>query len=312
MTPIIMTTCTRRKRHDSSEDLRARNLPRGILEQTADRWQQLVEAAERPYLSTDLYSGRGFSEARKTAQEVNTDLYVISAGLGLVPAGQSIPAYDLTLSTGSEDGIHARIVEPIYDDDWWEALNDAQGNASPIGTLIRSNPGRPILMASPVSYLRMIAVDLSTLDSSELRFLRIFGPRDLDRLPEHLHPYVMPYGETFDGPQSPLPGTRSDFPQRVMRHFVQSVLPLSDVTDDPDHHRDTVVEISKDWTLPTQVTRQQRTDSEIIDLVPRMWERAKGSSGRMLRVLRDQELIACEQKRFATLFKIAKERHNLS
>jgi hypothetical protein len=44
---------------------------------------------------------------------------------------------------------------------------------------------------------------------------------------------------------------------------------------------------------------------EIIDLVLRDWDVVGGRSSMMLRHLRDELRVACEQQRFAGLFKIA-------
>jgi hypothetical protein len=312
MKPIILTTCSNRKRHKPSADLCARNLPKGILEQTVENWWSRVDAADASHLSHELYCGRSFSEARLAANEAQGDFYVISAGLGLVSPNQKIPAYDLTLTKGSQDYAPNKVVEPIQDWEWWSSLTDARGQTAPISNLIRNHDDTLVLIACSEGYLQMIAEDLKNLGKDDLARLRIIGPRDLTKILPQLHAYIMPYGETFDGPDSPIPGTRGDFAQRALHHFVKDVLPAVKSFNDPTQHRDLILHHAANWRAPIDVAREKRTDDEIIELVPRLWHRAKGSSGRMLRILRDQELVACEQGRFATLFKVAKERHCLS
>ena len=51
----------------------------------------------------------------------------------------------------------------------------------------------------------------------------------------------------------------------------------------------------------------QLDDDEMKIIIKKLWSRADGQVGRMLRVLRDEEKIACEQGRFATLFREVKE-----
>ena len=48
------------------------------------------------------------------------------------------------------------------------------------------------------------------------------------------------------------------------------------------------------------------SDEEIIKKIQQLWDKADGKSNKMLRVLRDEESIACEQGRFSRLFKLAK------
>ena len=56
---------------------------------------------------------------------------------------------------------------------------------------------------------------------------------------------------------------------------------------------------------PTNAPRTRKSDSEILNLIHRRWRRVEGRSGRMLRLLRDEEMIACEQGRFRRLFLLA-------
>ena len=311
MTPIVITACSNRKRHTPSEQLRARTLPNGTLEQTAERWWAHVESASETHYAKDLYCGRSFREAELASEIKAGPLYVISAGLGLVRPDQKIPAYDLTLSRTSEDFIKKKIVEPIDDTEWWAAINATHGASTPLANLIHEHDNLVVLMACSEGYIRLIAEDLCALCPVDQLRLRIIGPQDLSAIPDRLHMNVMPYGESFDGPDSPISGTKNDFAQRALRHFIEQILPASPLIDDPEQHRKAITLVAANWQMPTRIQRAQKSDEEIIELVQSMWDRAKGSSGRMLRILRDQEQVACEQGRFAKLFKQAKEKHSL-
>ena len=116
----------------------------------------------------------------------------------------------------------------------------------------------------------------------------------------------MPYDERFDGPDSVLPGTRSDFPQRVTSHFVENILnPTEENATTADHSRK-VSDFLKGKRAPILVKREQNTDEQIRQIILRRWSDARDSSAVMLRLLRDEEKIACEQKRFSQLFKAIK------
>jgi hypothetical protein len=311
VSPIVVTTCSNRKLHSPSDALSARNLERGSLEQIAYEWGRRVAEAEERFLPLDLYCGRGIREAEAAAANLDQAPYVVSAGMGLLSPSTMVPAYDLTLSVGSQDCIFKRIAEPVRATDWWEAMGEALGTPNPFARLVTDRPGGSVLIACAGHYLDLISDDLLSLDSTDLQRVRLFGPQDVSKVKQRLGPLVMPYDDRFDGANCPIPGTKSDLAQRSLRHFANSMKSNRNLGRDPGYDVNWVRDLLKTWERPERHQRQKLTDAEIINLVPRLWERADGSSVKMLRVLRDQEKVACEQGRFANLFKVAKERHSL-
>jgi hypothetical protein len=62
---------------------------------------------------------------------------------------------------------------------------------------------------------------------------------------------------------------------------------------------------------PSLPARQRKTDAEIIALLCQNWERLNGSATALLRYLRDDALVSCEQSRFSALRQqILLERNN--
>jgi hypothetical protein len=116
-------------------------------------------------------------------------------------------------------------------------------------------------------------------------------------LPTRLQSSVLPYDERLEGLDG-YAGTRSDFPQRALRHFVEVVrghtLPLEQARE---HVRAAMAALRK----PVLPERQRKSDEEIIALLRQHWQRLNGSATALLRYLRDDALVACEQSRFRTL-----------
>ena len=52
---------------------------------------------------------------------------------------------------------------------------------------------------------------------------------------------------------------------------------------------------------PALPTRARKTDADILDLLRQHWERLNGSATALLRYLRDEALVSCEQSRFRAL-----------
>ena len=107
----------------------------------------------------------------------------------------------------------------------------------------------------------------------------------------------MPYDERLES----LPGftgTRADFPQRAMRHFVSQLIGHQLAAKAAFHAVEQALSVC---IAPTVPTRRRLTDDEICVLIRKGWTKCGGSGARLLRYLRDDELVACEQGRFAIL-----------
>jgi hypothetical protein len=161
-----------------------------------------------------------------------------------------------------------------------------------------------MVISLPVSYRDLVHEDLLSAGNAALRKVRLVGPLDLECVAPRLGPLVMPYDDRLNGPDSPLDGTRSDFPQRAARHFLEDAC-ADGLADDPEEDAARVRASLRDLTWPEQANRRQLGDDEIVKVILSSWGRASGQSTKMLRLLRDEERIACEQGRFVQLFKRA-------
>jgi hypothetical protein len=293
---LVITSCTHRKRAPAPQQLQARSLPRGNLVEVAARWQARLCVAEPVMRARELYCGRGFGEALATADSMGADLAIVSAGLGIVAEKSLVPSYSMTLSDRSPDGL-ARIVSGSFvAADWWQTLMKPYGTS--LATIARNYP--LTIIALPGTYLALVAEDLLTLDEDELRAVRLVGSRSGKRVPERLHPQLLPYDERFE---SIRPGTRADSPQRCVRHFAESIWPALR-TADAITHAAAVRRALEHQRPPPTVRRAKLTDAEIIALIRRS-DPNSASAG--LRLLRDKYNAACEQTRFQKLFRTAQE-----
>ena len=155
-----------------------------------------------------------------------------------------------------------------------------------------------VLISLPAGYVDLIASDLGHVRPSVVDRLRIFTSRPgRDRLPPALRRAALPYDDRFEA--SSRSGTKADFPQRAMRHFVEdlraAVLPL-----EAGHHK--VLESLAPLEAPRVPDRQRKSDDEVEQLISEHWERFSGRSTRLLRFLRDEANVACEQSRFKSLW----------
>ena len=310
MDPILITTCTNRKTLPPAQRLQARKLDNGSQELVTTSWKEWLKEHQHRITARELYAGRGFSEALTTSKYCGSNLWIISAGIGLISADEELPAYDLTLSIGSPNNIRDKITKGFFDAAlWWSDLGRCHRPKRSISNLVRNNPGRTVIICLPGSYMELIAQDLLALNDSELKWVRLIGPLPSSNLHERLCPVHMPYDDRLNGPDSPLPGTRADFPQRAARHFVEHIWLIHGQAL-PEKHSAWVENSITAFRSPQIPKRNKLTDEELVQKITKFWDRANGQSARMLRILRDEESIACEQGRFSILFKRVRKLRN--
>jgi len=305
--PALVVGCTNRKRFAAAADLVASRLPNGPQDVVLANWRDRVRYAAASARVSDLYCGRGFQEALAAASRLGGPLWVVSAGLGLVNSYSHVPSYDLTLSPNSEQSIRRRINSgPFSEGEWWAGINAGRRGVRPLKSLIEGDATRDryYVLALSTQYLTLVSADLQRLRDRHRRNIRILTRNGLPAELECLAPYCLEYGDRLDGPDSPVPGTGADFASRMARHFAEHIW-LHAPYDDIDIHRRLLDSRLQHLRRPTHPSRTRRSDSDIVQLIHKHWDRVDGRSSRMLRLLRDEKNIACEQSRFRHLFHIA-------
>jgi hypothetical protein len=298
-THLVLTNCTSRKRLGAP----VATLPVGVnydqIQSVADAWQTIYSSAPKLRVIRDLYLGRSFSDAYKASRSADAELLVVSAGLGVVHELDDAPSYDLTLADRTNPLALTLATHGWSAMEWWRALNSTGVGHGPIAHLVRQRPAGLVLIALPSGYLDMVVPDLNDLDAAARDRLRIFSSTaGIAGLPVDLRRFALPYDERLET-LAGHSGTRTDFPQRAMRHFVEEL---------GGHHLDLesakarVSEALRGLVSRQIPSRKKLSDSEIAAELRRQWGRHKGSSTLLLRYLRQEAQIACEQKRFRNIW----------
>ena len=301
---LTITTCTNRKRVPAHPLLCASVLTPGTQQEVSTQWRDAVVcAAQLPSGSEarEVYCGRSFQEA-VAASESSDALWIISAGLGLVVASDQIPSYSLTIIPGARDSIRG-CVDSFNVRDWWQHVAGLPTSKGTISTAVRDSKAATIVLAISLNYYSLVEADLLNLIDADLERIRIVGVAPT-RVASKLESTVMPYDDRLNGPDSPIPGTRSDYPQRCARHFV-GILQGSATGSAERHARDLTASL-KVLRFPLKHDRRRLSDEEIRATIRKHWNAVNGKSSTMLRHLRDELRFSCEQARFAELFRQVK------
>ncbi len=298
--PVIITNCTAKKRGAKAALVMDASLVGTTLADTVIHWQSAVAGCTAIRSAIDLYMGRSISEVRRATQHLNASLHFVSAGMGIVPAEVKIPPYDLTPVQSSGGLALALTQHQATPAQWWYLLSSAG-----LSRLVRAQANEQVLVALPSTYLKMLALDLAELRSEDAARMRIFtSPAGMVEIPQTLRPNVMPYDDRLESVTG-FAGTKADFPQRALRHFVEE---LNGTGKNLQASRVLVTKSLASYATRHTPQRKRLDDSQLKALIRQRWDSCQGRSTQLLRALRDEELVACEQSRFAQLWReIGKE-----
>ena len=295
----IITTCTNRKRHAPEASLRAGELEAGSTAEVAAGWRERLARAPKLWAVGSLYLGRSFTDATAAAKTADADLYIVSAGLGLISAKSQAPSYDLTVAPTAADSVLRKTSGDAKA--WWAEIEDAL-DPEP------SFAGNGLIMAAlSRPYLDMVATAWMSWPQERLSRLRLFSKEAPVGLGEAFNKAWMPYDDRLDRFEGGrYAGTQGDFAQRALRHFVETI---GVEPRDANTHRDAVLAGLHGLTVAERPNRERHDDEKLKMMIHRDWAVVGGRSGAMLRHLRDTLGVACEQGRFKVLFHaVARER----
>lgn len=262
-------------------------------------WRERLAKAPKPWTVGNLYLGRGFADAAAAAKAVDADLFIVSAGLGLVSATSEAPSYDLTVTPTASDCVLRKTSGDARA--WWAEIQNA---LTPTPALAGEGL---ILAALSRPYLDMVADAWMNWPQEWLSRLRLFSKEPPVGIGKTFQSAWMPYDDRLDRfGGGRYAGTQGDFAQRALKHFVD-VIGVENT--DTQGHQEAILALLDGLTIAERPSRERYDDETLKALIHRDWNLVGGRSGAMLRHLRDTLSVACEQGRFKMLFHaVARER----
>lgn len=284
--PLVVTWCSAAKR--ATRTVSAAQLEHSAQPALAAEWLRLLREAPTAGPAAEVYGGRGFRLARAAADAAAADLAIVSAGLGWVSSSTHIPAYDLTTTRG---GLGAKTDSNFDPISWWSHVVAGPFSSPPS----RDLAGRSrVLVCISRAYAPFMNAALASFPA---RRLRIFGAGINDLLLPALRSSVMPYDDRLAS--IGFSGTRSDFAQRALTHFLLHLPQGRSVDED----RSAVSAALEGAQLPAAwPKRRAADDEEVLEFIRGMLPMLGPRRTVMLRQLRNVHGVACEQGRFARLF----------
>jgi hypothetical protein len=298
----LVVTCANRKSRPVPSPLRLRHVRGPSPATRATAWLDQLEGSREPTLpARDLYAGEHWQVVRGLEQTaaaagLDVNLWVCSAGYGLVPAGAFLRPYAATFTTGHLDSVCDNLRDGSS---WWTAIAAWPGPESnaprTLQDLARREPNAYFLLALSSVYLTACAEDVRTaaaeLASSEHLTIISAGTEARGPLGRHLVPASARL-------QSALGGTRQSLNVRILTHLVRH--PSAVTYTAASRVLEGLLEVA-----PPLATYQRtpRTDTQVATFIRRrLATKPDASASRLLREFRDLGF-ACEQHRFGALYR---------
>jgi hypothetical protein len=300
----VIVSCTRRKNGLAapSRQIRTYRLA-GTLSRSLQCWIDRLASVpeEERVCARDLYAGDHWQVVRSLPGNVAgtpVHIWVVSAGYGIIPIDATLAAYDATFSRGHEDDIG--LLDPDAQrkrvlQEWWDGLADwegpVKGQPRSLNQLARTRPGEAFVVALSGTYVRVLQRDLGSLISAAgHEAVSVFSAGTTGRLPGRVH---------YDGRwQRRLGGSLMSLNIRACR------LALSTATGATRSALQSALDCNGGRIRQSrQPNRPRLSDRQARTMILRFLKREpQGTWSSALRWLRDEQRMACEQKRFKHLF----------
>lgn len=263
----------------------------------SNAWASKVKSSNTETTALETYGGRAFIDAVTAARKLETELHIVSAGLGLIEESQKIPNYSLTISKGQGSIATWLQGQNKSAADWWSALNKQLGKSNSLKKLIKSSEG--VIFAVPSTYLEMISEELEKIDEELIAKIYIISSTSgQQQLSDKLRNRALPYNERLEGSLDHR-GTRNDFAQRALKHFVTEINFKNQDINDVKKEITSYLNLYEKPVIPA---RTKLNDEAILLLIEKNWHLYGGTRDKLHRYLRDEALVACEQSRFGILW----------
>jgi len=247
--------------------------------------------------AVELYAGEHWEVARhlcdSDARGIPVELWVCSAGYGLIPAAAELLPYSATFSVDSPDAIPDGNAGAAR---WWAALQSWDGPAAAprsLAALVEDDPSSRVIVALSAPYVRACRLDLISAAVSarpgQFSVVSAGTKRDAD-----LTPYLLPVDARL---QHVVGGTRQALNVRAVSHLL-----TVGATSHADMEASLTVLLAKQPPVP-RYERRRASDAEVRTFIRRRLRADNTAThSRLLREFRNSDR-ACEQSRFADLFR---------
>lgn len=304
----IVASCADRKLQAIPERLRLRAHQGDDLQSLYRSWRGAVrDEPVAAVAAKDLYGGPYWTAVKSIGAGLGrpVQLWVASAGYGLVPSDAALKPYSVTFASGQHDSVlRGPVTDPAQSRrTWWKLISSERGPApgSPrsLRSLVEADPTARLLVLGSPAYLQALEHDLLDAQraSHSAEILLISGaPGPASRALQDV--WLSSTAELLVHVGGALPSLHARVAAHVIAELVRSGASFADA-----RHRWTALAQGSSRLMPS--TRTPASDDEVKQFIRSALKAdPKAKHSRLLREYRESGR-ACEQSRFRELFRQA-------
>lgn len=307
-----VVTCSELKRFEVPQHRRLSTVELPSLDARFDEWLKRLAPmhGEASVPARDLYSGSHWSAVQALPRMPegsfsHLDIWVASAGYGLIHESRRVLPYAATFATGQDDSVALQRYPGRAEESnrrWWTLLTQAQRGTDPsprsITELAQQQPASTILIAVSVPYLKAMRADILTaaaeLQNHEQLSVICSGAAQAPTPRLDLH--MVPSSARL---KALVGGSMQELNVRLLRYALEHREETGLQASGLQSHFQELLD--KSPQLDTH-DRNRMSDAEVQAFIQgRLEARPDVGHTPLLRELRDSGR-ACEQKRFRTLY----------
>jgi hypothetical protein len=316
----IIASCTQGKNRPVPLGLRLGTISQGSLAQRLVAWRERLgrQCGVDSVSAVKLYRGQHWAVVRELtgvarAVGYQADLWIASAGYGLIPAEAAIYPYSATFAASGEDSVARPSDGDRYTAlrTWWKGLqtlpSPAAGAPRSLLALAGTLPTAILLVIGSPAYIAAMADDLAEardqlVDAQRLIVISSRG----GVLPRWLAPHVVPSVATLS---SVLGGSRGSLHARTARRILEEA---AVVTLRADVLVPRYEQFLKGLERETTPVRLKLSDERVRNFIRKALSVNRGLT--CTAALRKLRMIgwACEQRRFAGIYAEVKREVHVS
>lgn len=305
----IVVTCTSRKTRDPLARFRVSNLREKTIENRALNWiDRLRTNGNSQITASALYCGEYWSVVRSLpfaarTSGVRTNIWICSAGYGLISPQSQICSYSATFAPYERDSVTRGFdadARKVAAQRWWRSISEWSGprvnEPRSLTAIARRHPNVPLLIVASPDYLYAIEQDLTgaaaALSRPDLLLIVSAGMRTFGKLTDHLLPCDARL-------QSCLGGTRGTLNIRIARRLLQY---MGRGNIGLDRQKAQLRRLLGQQPPIQQYHRRTVTDEQVRKFIRFELNRNSSASRSLLLKKFRSSGRACEQSRFADLY----------
>ncbi|MFT5468125.1 MAG: hypothetical protein ACI8UO_003233 [Verrucomicrobiales bacterium] len=308
----IVSTCTNQKRGSVSGEFHLSKFAGRFHRDSARAWVTTLEATRAGIPARDLYLGSHWRESlacEVSAEEqgIDGDLWVLSAGYGLIASSELTTPYAASFAAGADSIQNLNWPSDFSPDqkarEWWNLLHRYRKRDGLVRFSILAKSRQPLLIILSPEYYNAVEPEIIDLISEGVNVLIVSAGlyRNLNSASPVVRPHILPFSDSFKQVDDYLNKTNVSLNARLGTWLVRNY------SDALWEGVDTVTPILREISnrLPAMKRKEvnRMSDDEVMEFIGRNFSGSLNSATRLLRHLRGTGRMSCEQKRFGTLFR---------